>query len=142
MSYIIRSFDPIGAHMQVEYDTGALVHVFLPIDSDRRVPEGEQLDQIIIHSEPQPVTPPEPVTNADVIEALVVPFPPLPTTWDKIRRQRNRLLFDSDWTQLTDVNLTVDEKTAWQTYRIQLRDITTTFADPDSVVWPVPPEVT
>jgi hypothetical protein len=41
---------------------------------------------------------------------------------------RNALLAVSDWTQLPDV--TISNKTAWATYRQQLRDLTN---DPD---WP------
>lgn len=38
--------------------------------------------------------------------------------------KRNMLLQSSDWTQLSDVNLTSAEKTRWATYRQALRDMT------------------
>ena len=54
-----------------------------------------------------------------------------------IRSQRNRLLSNSDWTQITDA--TVD-KTAWATYRQSLRDITSQDGFPYTVTWPDKPE--
>lgn len=62
---------------------------------------------------------------------------PLPLTWDDIRTERNALLTQSDWTQLPDVPETLKAK--WAVYRQQLRDIPTTFATPDLVVWPDTP---
>jgi hypothetical protein len=46
---------------------------------------------------------------------------------DSIRQRRNSLLKDSDWTQLADVALTTDQKTAWAQYRQQLRDLPQTL---------------
>jgi Phage tail assembly chaperone protein len=53
-----------------------------------------------------------------------------------VRIKRNRLLEESDWTQLPDVPL--ETKAAWATYRQALRDVTD---QPDifNVVWPTPP---
>lgn len=53
------------------------------------------------------------------------------------REQRNRLLTESDWTQLPDVNLAT--KAAWATYRQALRDITDQPGYPLDVTWPTPP---
>ena len=47
---------------------------------------------------------------------------------------RNKKLADCDWTQLGDVNLTADCKTAFTTYRQALRD-----ADMLNPVWPEAP---
>jgi hypothetical protein len=57
-------------------------------------------------------------------------------TWDDIRGKRDKLLSQSDYTQVADWP---GDKEAWATYRSALRDITTTFSDPASVVWPTPP---
>ena len=47
--------------------------------------------------------------------------------WEKwFRDIRNELLTDSDWTQLSDNQLTDSKKTEWQTYRQALRDMPTT----------------
>jgi|TARA_B100000085_G_C18527803_1_gene506613 hypothetical protein len=56
-----------------------------------------------------------------------------------IREQRNQLLTNCDWTQLTDSQLNADTKTAWGTYRQQLRDITTQTEFPWNVQWPSAP---
>jgi len=54
------------------------------------------------------------------------------TQWAAIRSARNELLKDSDWTQLSDSPV---DKTAWATYRQELRDITTQ-PDPFNISWP------
>ena len=64
----------------------------------------------------------------------------------ELRDLRNGRLFLSDWTQLADNSLTTAQKTAWSTYRQQLRDLPETVADPKLLVkdpnhedWPTPP---
>jgi len=57
--------------------------------------------------------------------------------WSEIRSERNRLLAESDWTQIGDV--TLQSKTEWLAYRQALRDITKQ-ADPFNIVWPVKPQ--
>jgi len=42
---------------------------------------------------------------------------------EEMRRSRNDLLKDSDWTQLPDVPLSVQEKAEWAVYRQALRDV-------------------
>ena len=54
----------------------------------------------------------------------------------EIRSRRDRLLQESDWTQLPDVPLAT--KAAWATYRQALRDITLQ-PNPFSIAWPVAP---
>ena len=50
-----------------------------------------------------------------------------------IRTQRNQLLSDSDWTQLTDAPV---DKTVWSVYRQSLRDVSSQKGFPWDVVWP------
>jgi len=67
--------------------------------------------------------------------------PYVPTTEDKlnkIRITKNKLLLDSDWTQLPDVALTPEKVTEWRVYRQTLRDFTST-CDPDNPIWPTQP---
>lgn len=54
---------------------------------------------------------------------------------------RNNLLTDSDWTQMNDSPLTNEDKTAWATYRQELRDISDLAAWPnlEDADWPVKP---
>ena len=56
--------------------------------------------------------------------------------WDEVRQQRNELLKECDWTQLSDI--TEEIKNYWATYRQQLRDITTQ-SNPYYITWPVKP---
>jgi hypothetical protein len=57
------------------------------------------------------------------------------------RKTRNDLLTDSDWTQMNDSPLTNEDKTAWATYRQELRDISDLYAWPnlEDADWPVAP---
>lgn len=55
--------------------------------------------------------------------------------WAEVRSNRDRLLKDSDFTQLDD---SPKNKLAWETYRTALRDITEQ-SDPDNITWPVAP---
>lgn len=57
------------------------------------------------------------------------------------RITRDKLLADSDWTQMNDSPLANEAKTAWATYRQELRDVTSleewpNLSDED---WPVAP---
>jgi hypothetical protein len=56
--------------------------------------------------------------------------------WEEIREIRNELLKDCDWTQLGDIPS--ETKTAWQSYRQELRDITSQ-SNPFNIEWPVKP---
>lgn len=60
---------------------------------------------------------------------------------NKARTSRNNLLQQSDWTQILDTTLTDEQKTAWQTYRQALRDITLheNFPDLAENDWPTKP---
>lgn len=51
--------------------------------------------------------------------------------------KRQKLLLDSDYTQLPDVPLT--DKQSWADYRQQLRDITSQPNFPNDIIWPTPP---
>jgi hypothetical protein len=46
------------------------------------------------------------------------------------RTTRNKLLADSDWTQMNDSPLSNEDKTAWAVYRSELRNL------PDDAAWP------
>lgn len=62
------------------------------------------------------------------------------------KRGRNNLLTMSDWTQLSDVSLTEEQKELWRIYRQQLRDLPENIIDPKALVldqahpdWPIAP---
>jgi Phage tail assembly chaperone protein len=58
-------------------------------------------------------------------------------TWETIRLDRNDKLNSSDHTQIADYP---GNKEAWSIYRQQLRDIPSTFSNPDEVIWPTQPK--
>ncbi len=57
--------------------------------------------------------------------------------WDSVRGFRNRLLAQSDWTQLQD---STSDKQAWASYRNLLRNIPQDFSTPESIAWPTKPQ--
>jgi len=54
-----------------------------------------------------------------------------------IRRERNDLLLESDWTQVADAPV---DKALWATYRQALRDITSQVGFPFHTIFPTKPE--
>ena len=56
--------------------------------------------------------------------------------WERVRIYRDSLLRDSDWRMIEDAPW---DKTAWATYRQQLRDLPSTVSDPAKIVFPKPP---
>ena len=60
------------------------------------------------------------------------------TDLQNLRNERNRLLVESDWTQLPDVP--EETKTDWQVYRQELRNITKKYQSINTVVWPTKPQ--
>ena len=57
-----------------------------------------------------------------------------------LRKPRNELLVESDWTQAIDSPLSESKKVEWQTYRQALRDITITNWQIEGTDWPDKPE--
>ena len=65
---------------------------------------------------------------------------PFSLAMKNLRDKRNNLLKQSDWTVLPDSPIA--DKTAWQTYRQELRDLTnglTTVEQVEAVTWPTKP---
>lgn len=56
--------------------------------------------------------------------------------WISIRRERNTLLSDTDWTMLDDAPISEETKAEYVTYRQALRNLPQTFANADDVVYP------
>lgn len=66
-----------------------------------------------------------------------VPSPPPEPTAEDVRIERNRLLSDSDWTQMPDAPV---DQAAWAIYRQALRDIPQQSGFPATVDWPKEPD--
>jgi hypothetical protein len=56
-----------------------------------------------------------------------------------LRPQRNRLLAESDWTQLNDSPISEDKLAAWSAYRQELRDLTDEIDENGEVEFPTAP---
>ena len=79
-----------------------------------------------------------------VVEGVVVDIPEatveqeeLDKAWVEFKHTRNRLLQNSDWSQVPDAPV---DATVWALYRQQLRDLPENTSDPRSVVWPTHPQ--
>jgi hypothetical protein len=59
--------------------------------------------------------------------------------WKKLRILRDGKLSKCDWTQIPDVPLTEEQKTAWINYRQELRDLPGNTEDPKNPIWPPTP---
>jgi hypothetical protein len=56
--------------------------------------------------------------------------------WERLRIKRDRMLVESDWTQLSDAPV---DTQAWAEYRQALRDLPEQVTDPRKAVWPTQP---
>jgi hypothetical protein len=63
----------------------------------------------------------------------------IPDEWyfERFTNWRNRELQASDWTQIAD---STADKTAWQEYRQELRDLPAQNVDPKKIKFPTRPE--
>jgi hypothetical protein len=57
-----------------------------------------------------------------------------------IRKERNKLLKDSDYIMVSDAPVDETQKQEWTTYRQALRDIPQDYDSPDEVVYPTKPK--
>jgi hypothetical protein len=57
-----------------------------------------------------------------------------------VRKIRNTLLYDTDWTTLSDSPLSEDLKQQYIVYRQALRDLPQTINTYQDLVWPIRPE--
>lgn len=85
----------------------------------------------------------EDVENKIVVDGVLTSLPSevieqkeIGRSWHNLRKERDYLLSECDWTQVPDVPV---DSAAWATYRQQLRDLPANTTDPRDVVWPEPP---
>lgn len=74
--------------------------------------------------------------------ATLLPAPSAPATiLAKLRTERDARLAQSDWTQLADVPLAPEQRSAWSQYRQALRDLPEQADfDPEAIAWPIRPD--
>jgi len=85
----------------------------------------------------------EDVENKIVVDGVLTSLPSevieqkkISRSWHNLRKERNYLLSECDWTQVPDAPV---DSAAWATYRQQVRDLPANTTDPRNVVWPEPP---
>ena len=66
----------------------------------------------------------------------------IPMTEEEARTQRDKLLADTDWTQVLDAPIDSATREAYRTYRQALRDIPEQEGFPETIIWPELPSVT
>ena len=79
-------------------------------------------------------------TTQKIVDGVVTSY--TPDIFPEVRRKRNTLLSESDWTQMSDSPLSASKKTEWVTYRQTLRDMPTaqsSVTDIDNITWPTKP---
>jgi len=59
--------------------------------------------------------------------------------WSDLRKQRTKLLADSDWVVLKAIEGGVEAQSEWLSYRQALRDLPANTEDPRNPAWPVKP---
>lgn len=60
--------------------------------------------------------------------------------WSQIRKYRDYLIAQTDWTQIPDAALNAAKKTEFAVYRQALRDLPASTDNPDEILWPIKPE--
>ena len=66
----------------------------------------------------------------------------IPMSDEEARAQRDKLLAETDWTQVLDAPIDAETREAYRAYRQALRDIPEQDGFPESITWPELPSVT
>ena len=66
----------------------------------------------------------------------------IPMNDEEARAQRDKLLADTDWTQVLDAPIDAETREAYRAYRQALRDIPEQDGFPEAITWPELPAVT
>jgi hypothetical protein len=81
--------------------------------------------------------------DGEFVEIVQTDAEALAEMWLSVRTIRDGRLKDSDWTQVTDSPLTAEQRSAWQMYRQDLRDVTydnSHVTNLASIDWPTVPK--
>jgi len=82
------------------------------------------------------------VIGDGTIEEWTDPLPvgeALPEQYEKVRKQRDALISESDWRVVRATETGIAMSQEWIDYRQALRDIPTQAGFPNTVTWPVEP---
>ena len=110
------------------------IHVGIPDDA-RPVTVETHLELIAAASSGSIIVPD---SNGDPI-AVPLPPPEAPELLRQMRTKRDRLLSESDFTQMPDSPLTASAREKWRVYRQALRDLPEAVADLSAIDWPSAP---
>jgi hypothetical protein len=141
-NYEIIKVDEAARCMEVVYTSEG----YQTMHIGARLPyEGDTLEDIVKMYAPvryweEQNTPVLTVSAGQTGSVQILP-PIVPTAAEIAVTQRNRLLAESDWTQLADVPLSAEKKTEWAVYRQALRDVPQQTGFPQTIQWPASPEV-
>ena len=90
-------------------------------------------DEVIEYLDPSQ----SPPSSAEIDAELEIMTQELP--WNIVRVERDAMLRDSDKVMLSDYPL--EDKSEYESYRQELRDIPQTYDDPDEVIYPSEPDI-
>lgn len=76
----------------------------------------------------------------DIITAEQREAEAIETAWKDFRSERDRLLAETDWVILRNLETSEPVPQKWLDYRQSLRDLTNTIEDPTKPVWPSKPQ--
>ena len=82
------------------------------------------------------------VAFCEAIRSGEVTVEDIPMTDEEARTQRDKLLSETDWTQVLDAPIDADTREAYRAYRQALRDIPEQEGFPETITWPELPSVT
>lgn len=99
-----------------------------------QIPDYDSETQYIVRVTPVPA-------GQDHVEYQIVDHVYTTQQLDQSAREKRQVrLQKTDWTQLTDADLTETQRTAWAVYRQALRDLPAQPGWPANINWPVQPE--
>ena len=94
----------------------------------------EVIPELFKWKEPYPGSFPKLVSGTVVWENVLTPTEIYEYDSNEIRQKRNKLLQETDWTQLPDVPVITQQK--YLNYRQSLREVTEQPGFPNTVTWP------
>jgi hypothetical protein len=119
------------AYTRYDKDTGEILSVFESYDDEMEYQLPFFIEGKYSHKEFR-IIDNKPVRKSD----LEIEERQIQDAWVNLKRTRDGLLKDSDWTQAPDAPV---DSAAWAVYRKALRDLPANTSDPRYPDWPTPP---
>lgn len=142
-NYKVLSFNESNGTMVIEFEGRPPLNYWAPRNETSYL-SGQELEDAIQALYPEDQVQLEnsmlSLEGSEHIKALISP-PSTEQIQSLAIAKRNGLLYSCDWTQISDNQLTTEQRNAWAVYRQQLRDITTQPGWPADVTWPTQPTI-